>query len=256
MRIQYFLLVLVLIRNLRCFKHNQSSFVSMQRGAVQGNVPAERSYPNTKRMGKVMLHILVFLSAICGTGVFMDKAVKAVDFPATILHSSHVNVMPTEDFWYPPYTIGSWDTELIFKGAKFTDKVTIEELTTGDAIPGFKKYSVFFVPNVGMDASRMARRYVQLDSHPREDHSHNIRQLVAAFSPETVVDSAAYSYQSSTALFNSPGNVWNIKYHDKDGEGDIELRTTKRNIDVYAGTLETTEHFSQVKQFVDDFVPI
>jgi hypothetical protein len=53
---------------------------------------------------------------------------------------------------------------------------------------------VAFVPDIGKDVN-IVMKYVSVDSHPREDHSFNIRQIMQGFLPDTVVDSAPYAYQ-------------------------------------------------------------
>ena len=100
----------------------------------------------------------------------------------------------SEDFWYPPYMIGRWNTSLTFSNANFTPNVPIEELARNNELPGFTKYSVIFAPDMGKNVS-FIMRYAQIDSHPREDHPFNLRQRVQAFLPETVVDSAPYPFQ-------------------------------------------------------------
>jgi hypothetical protein len=166
---------------------------------------------------------------------------------STLEHLSVVNFPPSDDFWYPPHLVGNWDMNLQFEGAEFTDKVELSKLSRNEALPGFSKYSIAFMPNMGVDMLHVPRRYVQLDSHPREDHPFNIRSMMQAVLPDTVVDSAAYSFQKAPTWLYAPANKWSIKYHDKDGHGEIALQTRKRHIDVFAGTVETTEHFTQVR---------
>ena len=40
-------------------------------------------------------------------------------------------------------------------------------------LPGISQYSVFMFPDIGSDVSNVNMRWVELDGHPREDHSFN-----------------------------------------------------------------------------------
>ena len=152
----------------------------------------------------------------------------------------------SDDFWYPPFLIGRWSASLKFTGAQFTKKVPLETLAQNENLPGFSKYSVIFAPDLGQDIKNVTLRWAQIDSHPREDHPHNIRQLVKAFVPDARVDSAPYVFQKAPDWFHSPANQWTIKYHDSTGEGVVVLNTLKRDIEVFADTVETIEYFRQV----------
>ena len=44
--------------------------------------------------------------------------------------------LPSDDFWYPPYLIGSWSMSMKFVGANFTDKIPIDVLADNDNVPG------------------------------------------------------------------------------------------------------------------------
>lgn len=157
-----------------------------------------------------------------------------------------VNIQ-SDDFWYPPYMIGRWNTTMKFAGAKFSNEIPVEILAKDDNVPGFSKYSVIFAPDMGKDITNLTLRYVQLDSHPREDHPFNLRGLVQAFmsSDGAVVDSAPYAFQKAPDWFHSPSNKWKIKYHDNKGNGVIDLLTLKRNITLTAGSVETVEFIRQ-----------
>lgn len=151
-----------------------------------------------------------------------------------------------DDFWYPPFLIGRWNTSMTFRGANFTDLIPIETLAKKDNLPGFSKYSVIFAPDMGKEISNTTLRWAQIDSHPREDHPFNVRNLITAFIPDAVVDSAPYSFQKAPDWFHSPANQWVIHYHDATGEGKVELFTVKRELEVFAGTAESSEFIRQV----------
>ena len=157
-----------------------------------------------------------------------------------------INVQ-SDDFWYPPYLLGIWDTNLTFAGAKFTKKIPLDTLADGDTLPGFAPYSVFFAPKVGYSVANVPRRFVSVDSHPREDHSFNIRALVRAFMGDAgaEVTQAAYAYQKAPTWLSSPANRWTIKYADNSGSGIVEIETLKRNITAFAGSVETSEFIKQ-----------
>ena len=132
-----------------------------------------------------------------------------------------------------------------FIGANFTDKIPIDILADNDNVPGFSNYSIIFIPDMGKDVDDINFRYVQIDSHPREDHPHNIRSLIKAFTNDEVnVISAPYSFQKAN-LIDAPANKWSIMYNDTQGYGTINLETQKRDIIVTAGSVETLEFIRQ-----------
>lgn len=153
--------------------------------------------------------------------------------------------IPTDDFWYPPFVLGRWDTSLTFKGAEFIPSIPLSTLAKDHNLPGFDKYSIFHLPMIGKDVKHAMFRFVSIDAHPREDHPFNIRQLISSNSPNTIIDNAAYSFQKATTWLSSPANHWTIQYHDETGTGVVKLTTKKRLIKTYAGTVETTEYFTQ-----------
>lgn len=153
----------------------------------------------------------------------------------------------SDDFWFPPYMIGTWNTTLTFSGAKFTNLIPFEDLSQNENIPGFSPYSVFLLPILGQDINTTLK-YVQIDAHPREDHSFNLRQIMKSCLPETVVDAAPYAYQKAPDWFHSPANKWYIKYHDPYGTGKVEILTRKRKIEAFAGTLRTIQFIKQTHQ--------
>lgn len=161
------------------------------------------------------------------------------------IHFAPYNIQ-SDDFWYPPFLIGRWDVSLNFKTAEFTGEVPLDILGINNNLPGFNKYSIFPIPEIGKDIECVKMRFVQLDSHPREDHPHNLRQRVTSLSPNTIIDAAPYSFQKAPFWWNSPANQWSIKYHDESGSGEVQLSTRKRQINTFAGTVETTEYISQV----------
>lgn len=152
-----------------------------------------------------------------------------------------------DDFWYPPFLIGRWNTTMKFRGANFTSLIPLEKLAQNDNLPGFSKYSVIFAPDMGKEIRDMTLRWAQVDSHPREDHPFNMRSLITAFLPDAIVDSAPYSFQKAPDWFHSPANKWTVKYHDSTGEGTVELSTVKRQLDIFAGIAESSEYIRQVK---------
>jgi hypothetical protein len=48
---------------------------------------------------------------------------------------------------------------------------------------------------MGKDVT-FVRRFAQIDSHPREDHAFNIRQIVSAFLPDVIYRSISNQLQS------------------------------------------------------------
>ena len=172
--------------------------------------------------------------------------VDALDRPIDdkLYHKALINVQ-SDDFWYPPYLIGKWNTSLTFDKAIFTEKYTIDELSKNENLPGFSKYSVIFAPDMGKDVN-LVRRFAQIDSHPREDHPYNLREIFRAYlGDEATIDSCKYNFQKAPDWFHSPANKWKVTYHDSTGRGVMNLLTQKRNIQVLAGTVETSEFIKQ-----------
>lgn len=171
---------------------------------------------------------------------------------------------PTDDFWYPPFLLGRWKTELTFDYAEFQpqlDSVPIERLR--QSLPALSHDPsdlgalIFQAGYAGKNipSSDLILRFVQLDGHPREDHPYNLKHLVTAFTDKQLtIDKAPYSFQKQYNWIYSPANYWNINYHtdipdQERQEGSIRLETIKRNIFVETGYAETTEFFRQVVQY-------
>lgn len=174
---------------------------------------------------------------------------KSVRRPSTLENYRHLTLPPvniqSDDFWYPPFLLGRWDTTLRFVKAEFSPEVTLDAATSSKSIPGLSKYSIFPFPQVGKDIEHFTTRFVQVDSHPREDRPFNIRQRFRELFPTTTIDRAGYSWQKAPDWFHSPSNHWMIEYHDESGQGSVKLLTRKRELYVFAGTAESTEYIQQ-----------
>lgn len=191
--------------------------------------------------------------SICSGLLFLGGLVCVPDTSSALSYPIESNYykkavfnQPADDFWYPSFMIGRWDTKLKFEGATFTDKVPFATLSKNENLPGFSKYSIVSLPEMGKDV-QTTLRYAQIDSHPREDHPQNIRHLIPAFVPDAVVDSAPYNFQKAPDWFHAPANHWSINYHDPTGHGKSDIYTRKRDIQVYAGAVETIEFIRQVR---------
>ena len=203
------------------------------------------------RVRKKLFYVLGAGSVGLGTtGPFITNA---LDRPMDdkLYHKALINVQ-SDDFWYPPYLIGKWNTTLKFDKAIFTGKYSLDELSKNENLPGFSKYSVLFAPDMGKDVN-MVRRFAQVDSHPREDHPYNLREIFKAFlGEESTIDSAKYYFQKAPDWFHSPANKWKVAYHDSTGRGEMNLLTQKRDIQVLAGSVETSEFIKQEHIRYDD----
>jgi len=244
-----FLIALLLSDSLRSWRY-QPVNVKKSR-ALMAHVSREESLKDHA----INSYQNIIAKFVAACGIISGKAVRADDYRTLPVDISKDNVpltkaminMNSDDFWYPPYMIGRWNTSLKFVGARFIDDIPLDTLAKNENLPGFTKYSVIFTPDIGKDIENVVLRFVQLDSHPREDHPHNIRNLIQAFLPEdAVVDSAPYSFQKAPTWLSSPANQWTIKYHDTKGNGTVELTTQKRNITVSAGAVQTIEFIKQV----------
>ena len=160
------------------------------------------------------------LLSIAFTALSSPRLANALDRPMDDpLYRKAIYNIPSDDFWYPPYFIGKWNTTLTFDNAVFTEKFGLDVLSKDDNLPGtngkklkiindtnkilknlllnpgFSKYSVIFAPDMGKDVT-FVRRFAQIDSHPREDHAFNIRQIVSAFLPDVIYRSISNQLQS------------------------------------------------------------
>ena len=192
------------------------------------------------------------IALIIGSNFINPINCEALTYPLNnpIYHKSIINLFPSDDFWLPPYLIGQWKTKLTFNDAKFSDKVKLDEIALNNISPGFSKYSVFSIPTIGKDFDTILR-YVQVDSHTRQDHSFNTRNLVTNNEPNTIVDSVPYNYQLTWNILNPPANKQTISYHDNEGNGIIHLNTIKRDINIVAGSVETIEFIEQIHERTD-----
>lgn len=229
-----------------------------QRRKAWEHVHREREVKSMKemeifRMQKKLLSTLGVGTAGLGTIGYRPPIADALDRPIDdkLYHKAIINVQ-SDDFWYPPYLIGKWNTTLTFDKAIFTEKYSLEELSRDENLPGFTKYSVLFAPDMGKDVN-MVRRFAQIDSHPREDHPYNLREIFRAYLGEgATIDSAKYYFQKAPDWFHSPANKWKVTYHDSTGRGEMNLLTQKRNIEVLAGSVETSEFIKQEHIRYDD----
>lgn len=221
-----------------------------------GSIPSTQSKQTSSELRQASVAVLSSIAGLLSP--LRVKALAEADVQRRneaylnddMLRKAEVNIQ-SDDFWYPPFLIGEWNTSLIFDSAKFMDKIPVESLASSGELPGFEKYSVFFLPDMGKDVTSVPFRYVQIDGHPREDHPRNVRNLVQAFLPNTVVDSAPYFFQKAPDWFHSPANKWRINYHDESGVGQVDLLTQKRNLRIFAGTVESAEFIRQSHRRID-----
>ena len=219
-------------------------------GDEEGNEAPKQEMKSIREMETSRLQKLLYTigASVAGLGLVGSNpsTVSALDrsMDDDLYHKAIINVQ-SDDFWYPPYLIGKWNTTLTFDKAIFTEKYTLDELSRNNNLPGFNKYSVLFAPDMGKDVN-MVRRFAQVDSHPREDHPYNLREIFRAYLGEnSEIDSAKYYFQKAPDWFHSPCNKWTVTYHDKDGRGVMNLLTQKRDIQVLAGSVETSEFIKQ-----------
>ena len=129
------------------------------------NARLNRLYAHTNCEGDKLAIIQRAASKICSTALLLFSminspvAAEALTFPLDnpVYHKAFYDI-PSDDFWYPPYMIGRWDTTLKFRGATFTDKIPLDTLSKDDNLPGFSKYSVIFAPEIGKDIESVELR--------------------------------------------------------------------------------------------------
>ena len=104
------------------------------------------------------------LSRVLRTIAFVPTLANAVDrktvakdtFQKALLN------MPSQDFFYPPYMIGRWNTTLKFAYANFTDKVSVETLAQVHTV-----YYKMMSPNLIRDLEQYSSRVHQVFDHLR-----------------------------------------------------------------------------------------
>jgi hypothetical protein len=90
--------------------------------------------PRLVRHGNGYYNIQAGISSILTKSILFIPAVAhaAVDSttvaPMQELHRKASLNLPSNDFWYPPYMIGRWNTTYTFTSANFTDKIPLEVL--------------------------------------------------------------------------------------------------------------------------------
>lgn len=110
---------------------------------------------------------------------------------------------------FPPQLRGSWRTELRFAGAEFTKQIPTQQLAQDPNIPGFRKYSVAFVPDFGTDCTAILRFAGEGSGGSSgvvyEDRAANVKALMEAFmrNERAAVDSIEYD----------KGNRCSLVYH-------------------------------------------
>jgi hypothetical protein len=193
----------------------------------------------------------------CVLGACISLTNSAIADSSSLLDQTRIQLPPVnfvgDDFWYPPVVLGRWKTDLTFDKAEFISNIQPDQGANSKLL-GLDKYSIFMFPKIGKDIIDIERKFVSLDSHPREEHSFNLRQFMKNLSPETIIDDASYSYQKAPIWFYSPANKWSISFHTNTANGKVLLNTRKRDINVFAGTVETTEYIDQVKFVVFFFI--
>lgn len=141
------------------------------------------------------------------------------------------NFPPTEQH-YPPFLSGIWKAEMKYQRAAFCPAFTMKQLASDLNIPGFRKYSVVFLPDIGADATTFLR-------------FENIqRPLVAGpiliEDIKTYVDSIFTSQYATVASkvdtfdydpAKNPNRI-SLLYHDTKGTGAIELFVNSRSSSV------------------------
>lgn len=59
--------------------------------------------------------------------------------------------IPPGIFTYPKSFLGEWKVQYSYQGSSFYDKIPFENLARDINVPGFRKYSVVMVPDIGKD---------------------------------------------------------------------------------------------------------
>jgi hypothetical protein len=142
---------------------------------------------------------------------------------------------------YPPSFAGTWKTAFTFRGAQFTPTIPLKTLSKDPNVPGFRKYSVSYVADVGSDAVADLK-FDRVNGKVVENREFSLAALMAAFTSTT--DTA----QVESVKVDEGGNRCTVLYSDVKGSGKIEMFTNSR---VWKGgsdgSFECVEQLRQVR---------
>jgi hypothetical protein len=139
---------------------------------------------------------------------------------------------------YPAALAGTWRTAFTFRGAQFTPQIPLKTLSKDPNVPGFRKYSVSYVADIGADCVADLR-FAPKDGKVVESRESTLASLITAFA---VGDSA----QVQSVVVEERGNRCTVLYSDAKGSGKIEMFTNSRTWRIGAdGSFECMEQLRQ-----------
>lgn len=144
---------------------------------------------------------------------------------------------------YPSWLAGTWSVNYKFVGAQFTEQFPYRTLASNVNVPGFRKYSVAYLPDIGKETTAKLRFVNGGDGIISEDRVFNLKSIFQSFMNDVhaVVDTTSYDSETNA-------NRCSLAYHDDKGSGKIELFSnsrTWRSKDT-DGTFQTAENIRQV----------
>uniref|UniRef100_A0A0G4ID11 Uncharacterized protein n=1 Tax=Chromera velia CCMP2878 TaxID=1169474 RepID=A0A0G4ID11_9ALVE len=146
--------------------------------------------------------------------------------------------LPPKAFKFPPFMEGEWECVLRFEGVELPAGTSLQQVGRKTRIPGFRRYSVAWLADVGFPNVRSVLRFVKEKGKGPvgrfglkegqggilEDRACNLRELMRGFT-----DGKADVYEVLYESSEDP-NRCRLAYRDNKGEGKIQLFTNRREI--------------------------
>eukprot|EP01041_Mallomonas_annulata_P012500 gene12500-26310_t len=150
--------------------------------------------------------------------------------------------LPPNRFEYPSFFQAVWNIDLIYKDAKFTNAIEFNKLARDVNVPGFRKYSVGFLPDLGANI-KTKWNFIPADSSSGtiiEDRSTNLKNIIEdTFQiSNCIIDGIDYD------SIKNP-NRCSIQYHDQKANGKLELFTNYRKSLLKKNQFYSLEHIRQ-----------
>ena len=176
----------------------------------------------------------LLLTSLPGVSVAKSLQKNECDDPA---YKKSLFNRPPGVLIYPDYFDGTWATTFQFSDAKFTDQLTMKELSSDVNVAGFRKYGVAYMPDIGSSFT-CGLRYTKKSGSVLEDREFNLRGILQSATQGTA-DEIEYDYKKDA-------NRCSVKYHDAKGSGKQEMFTNFRYHDTPPdGSFHTIENIRQ-----------
>jgi hypothetical protein len=132
--------------------------------------------------------------------------------------------IPPAEFFFPTWVAGEWDTNYIFDGAGFTNKIDFKNLSKDINVAGFRRYSVAFMPDIGNNVNTKMR-FIIRNNKVVEDIEYNLKSLIEAQLKNENCKVHDFVYEPT----GNPNRI-GFKYDDNKGNGQIEIFVNDRKM--------------------------